>query len=123
MKKVILTLFLFSSIYNASADIVDTNVRKLKSLNSCNNCDLREVNLEGAYIFEANLEIAFLSKANLYYSKLSWGANLTGVNFTEANLKRANLSGANLRNASLDGAIFCKTLLPLGIDDSGCTNE
>mgnify|MGYP003325627972 CR=1 FL=1 len=47
-------------------------------------------------------------------------ANLTYANLEGANLKGANLTGANLRNAEIDGAIFCNTKTPWGIDNSGC---
>jgi len=48
------------------------------------------------------------------------GADLSRANLREANLKKANLSGANLRGANLNGAIFCNTIMPWGIENSGC---
>ncbi len=51
--------------------------------------------------------------------------NLTGANREEADLSGADLSGAklteaDLQRAKIDGAIFCKTKTPWGIDNSGC---
>ncbi len=71
-------------------------MKKLKKLGRCRSCDLRNVDLEKAVLKEN----AFLMKANL----------------TEA-----NLTGAwGNSSTRLTGAIFCRTKLPSGIDNSGC---
>ena len=95
MKKLIIILLLsLGFIGTASAGEVETNILKLKALNSCEGC-----NLQGGDLFRADLS----------------GANLSG-----ANLSEADLSGANLKNANIDGATLCNTKTPWGIDDSGC---
>ena len=95
MKKLLLLLLLFLGLIGtASADIVETNTLKLKTLNACESCNLQVVDLSGAYLSGANLYKADLSGAKLY---------------------KADLSGANLR-----GATLCNTITPWGTDNSGC---
>ena len=73
MKKLLLLLLLFLGLIGtASADIVETNTLKLKTLNACESCNLQVANLHGA--------------------------NLSGANLSEANLKNVDLSGATLCN-------------------------
>jgi probable HAF family extracellular repeat protein len=71
-----------------------------KSLAGCN---LKEVNLAGAYLKGGDLRDANLKDANLARANLS-GANLTDANLKDANLSNANLSGANLSRANLKDA-------------------
>ena len=110
MKKVFILLLLsIGFIGTVSADIVETNILKLKALNNCKSCnligaDLSETNLSGADLWNADL-----SGANL------WNADLSGANFSET-----NLSGANLWNADLSEATLCNTETSWGIDDSDC---
>ena len=58
-----------------------------------NRLDLRETNLQKAYLSKAHLEGADLSEAHL-----------EGTNFIETHLEGANLSGALLKGANLSGA-------------------
>ena len=78
MKKLLLLLLLFLGLIGtASADIVETNTLKLKTLNACESCNLQVANLSGADLS---------------------GANLSGADLSEANLKNVDLSGATLCN-------------------------
>ena len=100
MKKLLLLLLLFLGLIGtASADIVETNTLKLKTLNACESCNLQVANLHGAD----------LNGADLYKADLS-GANLSGADLSEANIKNVDLSGATL----------CNTITPWGTDNSGC---
>ena len=100
MKKLLLLLLLFLGLIGtASADIVETNTLKLKTLNACESCNLQVANLSGADLSGANLYKADLSGAKLY---------------------KAYLSGANLKNVDLSGATLCNTITPWGTDNSGC---
>ena len=74
----------------------ETDLEKLKKLNSCERCDLREAYLHGIKLSGANLRFV-----NLYKAILS-GADLRGT----------DLSGANLGGANLGGAKYCKTQMP-----------
>ena len=76
MKKLLLLLLLFLGLIGtASADIVETNTLKLKTLNACESCNLQVVDLSGADLGGANLYKADLSGANLKNVDLS-GATL-----------------------------------------------
>jgi len=122
----------------------ESDLLKLKSLNACEDCDLRganiskdrlldpslyfailkaanlkRANLSKAYLKRANLSEANLSEANLTGANLT-GANLKGANLKEANLSEANLTGANTKNVRLDGAKYCKTKMPWGELNDGC---
>ena len=100
MKKLLLLLLLFLGLIGtASADIVETNILKLKTLNACESCNLQVADLSGADLSGANLYKADLSGAKLY---------------------KAYLSGANLKNVDLSGATLCNTITPWGTDNSGC---
>ena len=90
----------------------EKDLAKFEALNSCKNCDLR-----GADFGETDLRGANLSGANL--SK----ADLRGANLSKTNLRGANFSGADLRGGNLNGAIFCKTKMPWGEENSGCNGE
>ena len=88
----------------ASADIVETNILKLKSINACESCNLQGADLREEFLPEANLR----------------GANLVGAYLGGANLRDADLSEANLRDADLREATLCNTTMPWGTDNSGC---
>ena len=144
MKKIILFLFLLGFISNVFADEVESNLLKLKSVNSCKGCDLSgaiistngyikisHANLEGATLINANLEggefpnsnfeSANLTGANLkgtYLKNVNFiGANLTGAILIDADLTGANLTGAILKDADLTGAKFENANLK---DATGC---
>ena len=111
-------------IWTKKASSFDTNdLERLQQTNSCENCDLKEVNLAGANLEGANLQGANLENANMSDAKLS-GAVLFKANLEDANLsgaelsvilkqllgtmsihctdlREANLSGANLSHANL----------------------
>ena len=103
-------------------------------------CILRNIDLPGAYLYEANLQEADLhntnlseanlervcldnanlSKVNLYKATLSRAnlyeanlckANLYKTNFKDANISSADLSGANLDEANLHNASLCEANL------------
>ena len=78
------------------SQIIQINLNKLKSTNSCSGCDLTGVELVGWNLKNANLSgFANLSRADL-----------TNANLTDANLTAAGLTGANLEGANLKGAIL-----------------
>jgi uncharacterized protein YjbI with pentapeptide repeats len=81
---------------------IEQNLLKLKALNACLGCDLSG---------------ADLSKAGLS------GVNLSGAKLSNAYLSGADLTGATLKNAKIEGAIFCNTKTPWGLDNSGCKKE
>ena len=137
MKNIILILLLsIGFIGAASAQSVETNILKLESLNSCEDCNLSGADLRDEYLYGANLQGADLSGANLEGTDLSF-ANLSGADLRRANLfadlKEANLSGADLSGADLSNAIldnakikdakFCNTITPWGVDNSGCIGK
>jgi uncharacterized protein YjbI with pentapeptide repeats len=86
-------------------DLSKTNLRSAGCLNivDLSGANLREVDLDGTYMFGIFLTNADLSRANLTAADLS-RVNLEGANLTEADLSNADLEGANLRNACLTGA-------------------
>ena len=66
MKKLFLLLLLFLGLMGiASADDVETNILKLKTLNACKGCNLQGANLKKANLSGTNLYVADLMKANL----------------------------------------------------------
>jgi uncharacterized protein YjbI with pentapeptide repeats len=67
--------------------------------------DLREADLNEAYLHEANLEGADANHAQLYQAKLQ-GADLTEFFAREANLYGADLSRAKAEKAVFEGAIL-----------------
>jgi uncharacterized protein YjbI with pentapeptide repeats len=71
--------------------------------------NLYGVILKDARLIGVDFRQADLSKADLTL------ANLTGANLTDA-----NLPAAKLKSAILDGAFFCNTQTPWGIDNSSC---
>ena len=116
----------------------ETDLMKLKSINSCEGCDLsgvdfrpdqmyrsfKSVNLKGANLTNANFSKTNLREANLSEAKLSGarldGTILTGANLTGANLFNVDLSSARLQRINLDGAIYCNTTMPWGVMNDGC---
>lgn len=68
-------------------------------------CDLRHVNLSGAFLSTADLEAADLRGADLS------NALLIETNFQHANLETADLSGANLNRADLSDAVLDHAVL------------
>ena len=67
----------------ASADNVETNTLKLKSLNACEGCNLQGANLSRANLTEADLSGANLTEANLSGATLCntvtpWGVENSG---------------------------------------------
>ena len=72
----------------------ETDLKKLRAMNSCEKCDLREADLKGA--------------------------NLSQADLSGADLSEANLSGAKLKNVKLDGAILCGTKMPWGVENKNC---
>ena len=69
MKKLLLLLLLFLGLIGtASADIVETNTLKLKTLNACESCNLQV----------ANLREADLSGATLCNTITPWGTDNSG---------------------------------------------
>jgi hypothetical protein len=79
----------------------NSNILKLYKQKSCQNCYLKEVNLENEDFGQADLQGANLKGAILQGTNLR-GANLRGANLLGANLKDAILQGANLKGAKLD---------------------
>ncbi len=65
-----------------------------------NDLNLREANLDGAYLVDADLSNMDLGRANLSRANLE-GANLSGSDLSQTNLGRANLEGANLSGTIL----------------------
>lgn len=75
---------------------------KLSNINIAK-ANLKEANLQGAYLYDANLQEANLRKANLYNANLM-EANLYNANLMEANVLGANLQKANLMETNFKGA-------------------
>jgi uncharacterized protein YjbI with pentapeptide repeats len=127
----------------------EADIEKLEALNACKGCDLSGANLSRADLTRVDLSEANLQGADMRYADLSRanleGADLSGVDLSRAILRYADLTGANLsgailrganlrwadfsgadlkgvslRDAKMDDAIFCKTMMPWGEDNSGC---
>ena len=64
---------------------------------------LYNVDLSGAYLYDAKLSGADLRNSNLYDAKLS-GADLRKADLRDTDLRKASLSGANLSGAYLNKA-------------------
>ena len=77
----------------------ETDLAKLKELNACKGCDLRDADLRGADLNNADLD----------------GADLRGVD-----LRGADLRTSILKNAKLDGVKLCKTQMPWGELNNDC---
>ena len=76
-------------------------------------------NLTGANLTGANLKYASLVGAELLRANFT-NADLTNADLRKANLTDANLTGATIKDARTEGAIFCNTKTPWGLDNSGC---
>jgi uncharacterized protein YjbI with pentapeptide repeats len=76
-------------------------------------------NLSGANLTGANLKGATLAGVVLTGASLE-RANLTNADLRKADLTNANLTGATIKDAQIEGAIFCNTKTPWGLDNSGC---
>ena len=113
MKRLLLisALLLFTSNTWAYSE---TDLAKLKDLNSCKGCDLSGANLRGAYLVGADLRGAYLLGTDLT------DANLVGANLRGADLTDANLTDVDLRFARLDDAKYCKTKMPWGERNDHC---
>ena len=88
---IVFTMLLVASNAGAFNEI---HLKKLLYFNDCENCDL-----SGAYLHKAKLR---------------------GANLMEAKLVGADLRLAKMKNTYIKGAIFCKTKMPWGVDNSGC---
>jgi SH3 domain protein len=71
----------------------------------------------GWVYFDANFSDTILTDANFS------NADLTEVRFRGAQLSNANFSTSILDEAEFEGAIFCNTKTPWGLDNSGCKKE
>ena len=79
MKKLLLLLLLFLGLIGtASADIVETNTLKLKTLNACESCNLQVADLSEADLSRANLKNVDLSGATLCNTITPWGTDNSG---------------------------------------------
>jgi len=97
MKVNLLTLSVTSVIWASSTSAFDpADLERLRTTNTCVECDLSGADLKGA-----DLEGADLTGADLKGADLVGGAWLNGANFTDA-----DLSGANFADAELIGTIF-----------------
>jgi len=130
-----------ANLTNADLTNADLTNADLENAN-LTNADLEDSRLSGANLTRANLTGADLTRTNLR------GAFLRGANLTRASLIRANLrgafldehydrffnkffytdltgadfTGATLKDAKIEGAIFCNTKTPWGLDNSGCNH-
>ena len=95
----------------------------------------KDANLNNIEVEDSPLEGLDFRGANLTGARLL-GANLQGADFTGAIFRNVDISGAQIRNAnftavdlsqtkmqkvSFKEAILCETIMPWGIEDSGCT--
>jgi uncharacterized protein YjbI with pentapeptide repeats len=80
-------------------------------------CNLKGVNLAGAYLKDGDLSGTNLKNANLARANLS-GANLKGANLAGANLANANLTGAKLERANVKDVIWSSTICPDGTNSN-----
>ena len=142
---VIFNNFLMLNSYSYSEE----DLKKLLKTNICINCDLSGADFKKADFSYSNLQGSNLNGANLWRANFS-NSNLKNCSIEQANLKRVNFKNANLngatfqwsiiRHAIMDGSTafkadfrktkikktnlklvkFCETLMPYGIDNSGC---
>ena len=81
----------------------DTDLKKFKSMNICDHCDLSGADSSGEDIHYAGLNYVNLSGAIFVRTKL-WGSNLKGVNLSDATLIGADLSDSVFWGADLTEA-------------------
>ena len=112
----------------------ELNLKKLKSILSCDGCNLSGADLSGENLIGADLSNSILTDVNFKGSNLARvnfsgatliradfsGADVRAANFTEADLTDANLTNAALKNVKFSDTILCNTKTPWGIDSSGC---
>ena len=96
---------LFASVVSATPEtkfeeVVDENVRRLKSGKGCARCDLTGAVLRGVILHKANLRQVVMRNADLRWAYLNevdlHEADLTGSDLREAWLEKNNLSAINL---------------------------
>ncbi len=91
-------------VYAQAAD--GMSLMQFKATNGCQGCDLKGAEFEGADLRSANLK----------------GADLRYTDLEGADLANADLEGADLGDVrGLDEAKLCKTIMPWGEDNSGCS--
>jgi uncharacterized protein YjbI with pentapeptide repeats len=102
----IIFLSLILSCFFLSGEVFankESDLKKLKSTNSCPKCDLSNANLRGANLNGANLSGANLNGVYLIFTNLK-NADLSNADLRNADLSNADLSNADLRNADLRNA-------------------
>jgi len=97
---------------------------------SISTIDLTDKNLNGSNFKGANLSNVNLSHSTLERTNFE-DANLSGAIFRNANISGALVYGANftavdlsqteMQKVSFEKVILCGTIMPWGIEDSGCT--
>mgnify|MGYP003324455227 CR=1 FL=1 len=92
LKKLVFVACLFICSYSWAYN--ETDLEKLKSLNTCERCNLAGANFTDNDLTDANLA----------------GANLAGADFTNANLSNTNLHKAVLTNANLTDAGYAVSI-------------
>ena len=131
MKRTLTALTVAATMFASSASALDpADLQKLKDTGNCAKCDLRDADLNGAYLRSADFSDADLGEADLRGAYLEQAdfkgadlkdADLRGANLNGANLNGANLNGAALKYAAMIGAILCNTTMPDGsVIYSGC---
>ena len=144
-----LILFILSFYSSISYGFSEKDLETFNKTNVCINCDLSGAIFKKSDLSNAVLTGSNLDKVNFWRANLS-NANLENCSLQQANLKRVNFENANMngaifhfsiiRNAKMDGATairanfsktkikktnlknvkFCETIMPYGIDNSGC---
>ena len=90
----------------ASAQAYDaSDLHRLLATNTCQNCDLRGINLKRARLHGADLRGSDLTDSYFYRVNLH-DAQLQGATLTGTFMKRVNLQGADFSHANLDDAII-----------------
>jgi uncharacterized protein YjbI with pentapeptide repeats len=102
-----------SSVGGVGAAVLWQPIMNLGCENTLAGCNLKGVNLAGAYLKDRNLSGANLTGATLTRSILT-GANLNDANLKDANLTNSNLAGALLEEANVKDVIWSNTICPDG---------
>ena len=105
MKPVAIWILILIPALNAAYAFKPAHVQQVKAGQDCQQCDLRNANLEGTDLRGLNLANAWMTNANLK------GANLEGAKLDYATLSAANLEGANLKKTSAFDTKFLGTNL------------